>query len=335
MSAFDSIHGINSSNEGETSRSIDMYGDLQAESMPSDVQADSSFSQTSAVSSATPDQMMSGVDAPVPLPFLNFENNLSPQNSSSNRDITSASGILAGMGALLAPQECEPGDLPSIRGARSVIQRTSDSGEVAFEPLLSPPEVNLVDVWLKSGQSDWMNLDQLPSGHPRRFAKVRGPRNAQSLRSFGAQAKKKPAEDVKMTSLLSLLSQTLKNKPKRYVTGLRGELLEEGDEQLLGNTDVMVLPYSPPPLFRVDEETKAEKEKREKEEREHSKFERWKERKRKRNIGRANGDESDANEEGDEQLVTNYLNFDVFDFFEKLLSKNAPGTNDGQDKSSI
>lgn len=329
MSHYDPINGIGSSGEGDIPPALDL-GSL-GEMLPTSAQSDA-LQNSAAAPITTADQLISLAQFPLPLPYLGIDYPIySPSNADQNSP-SSKAGMLAGLGALLSPSECEPEDLPSAQMARSVIHRDGDSGEASVESLLSPPEVNLADVWLRSGQSDWMNLDQLPNGHPRRISRLRGSRPPPALRakSEAELAHEKEAQGhFKISGLLNLLSQTLKNRPKTYVTGMRGELLEEGDEQLLGNTDVMVLPYSPPPPFRVEEETRAERAKKEKDEREKANLRRWRERKRKKN-GQSSGDFDDANDDDEMPQETGYLNFDVFDFFEKLLSKNAPGQNTEQ-----
>lgn len=231
------------------------------------------------------------------------------------------SGQSAGLGALLAPQECEPGDIPSAQLSRDVIQRESDRVEVAVEPRLSPTELNLADMWLQSDFGNWMNLEHLPNGHPKKRALTAISGLPVRLNSLH---KKLPKNNMKMLSLLTLLSKSLRPVKKRYVTGLRGELLDEDDEQLLGNTDVMVLPYSPPPPFTIEDIEDVAKQ-REKEQRaKHRK--RLQDESRSRQHPKKPTKTSQDDEENAQDSKGKYEDFDVFDFFERLLSKNAPGS---------
>lgn len=233
-------------------------------------------------------------------------------------------GQIAGLGALLAPQECEPGDIPSAQLTRNVIQRESDRVEVAVEPRLSPQELNLADLWLRSDFGDWMSIDHLPSGHPKKRALAA--RAGIPLR-LNSLHRKVPKNNMKMLSLLTLLSKSLRPIKKRYVVGQRGELLDEDDEQLLGNTDVMVLPYSPPPPFTVeDAEDLADQRKKRAGDRHRRQKDR--EAKQKKNSGKS--PPLPGTTDADELVRSTYESFDVFDFFENLLSRNAPGSKNSK-----
>lgn len=328
MSHYDPINGVSSYGDGDIPSPMDLgaLGELFLAS----AQPEAPFQSSATPPATTADQLVSLAQSPLPLNYLGVEN--SATTVPSQQVIPASGGMLAGMGALLAPQECEPGDLPSHQMARSVIQRNGDSGEVAVESLLSPSEVNLADLWLRSGQSDWLNLDQLPNGHPRKISRYRGLRPALTTTKphSDLEHKKHTSGDLAVGGLLQLLAKTLKNRPKTYVTGLRGELLEADDEQLLGNTDVMVLPYSPALPFAVREKTKAEQAKKEKEEREKARLRRWRDQKPKKD-GQGAADSEEVLPDDDEMpQMSNYLNFDVFDFFDRLLSKNAPGERTDQ-----
>lgn len=224
-------------------------------------------------------------------------------------------GMHAGLGALLAPEECELGNVPSTQLTRSVIHRDPDSVEAAFEPHLSPNSSNFADLWLNSDFSEWIGPDLLPIGHSRK--KPVAPLSV-ALSQRASPLKRIPKGSMNMLSLLAMLCKCFKPLTKRYVTGMRGELLEEGDEQLLGNPDVMVLPFSPLAPFETEEATPLKKRDLKK------RGKRWR-RKAKLDARSSSGEGDDARDDEDstEGSVFDYDNFDVFGFFDKLLAKNS------------
>ncbi len=229
-------------------------------------------------------------------------------NTASNR-------VNAPLRALLAPGECEPGDIPSPQLSRTVIHRDRDSVEAAVESHLAPTELTPSDLWFNADFSEWISPELLPPGHSRKKG-IAPPSGVAA--SAPAKHDKIPKGSMNMLGLLTMLFSMLKPLTKRYVTGLRGELLEEGDEQLLGNTDVMVLPWTPLAPFDPEETSAAKKQdpkNRGKKERRRRKFQ-WRDTPQGFENSRDDGENT---EEG-----FDYDNFDVFGFFNQLLAKNSP-----------